>query len=59
MNITHTEYKMYISYHSRFILEGVEETSQISLSISDITSYQNDLAIANTADVTGGKPITI
>jgi hypothetical protein len=40
------------TYHSRFIPEGVAESFHISF-------YQNYLAIRNTADVTGGKPIAI
>jgi hypothetical protein len=43
------------TYHTRFIPEGVAEASQILL----LTFYQNYLAMSNTADVTGGKPIAI
>jgi hypothetical protein len=46
------------TYHSRFIPEGVAETSQIFLQMAP-TLYQNDLAMRNTADVTGGKPIAV
>jgi hypothetical protein len=42
------------SYHSRFIPEGVAETSQIH---RDAHILPEDLAMRNTADVTGGKPI--
>jgi hypothetical protein len=42
------------TYHSRFIPEGVAEASQTFL--QDVY-YQNYLAMSNTADVTGGKPI--
>jgi hypothetical protein len=46
---------MYLhAYHSRFIPKGVTETSQLFL---QETFYETDLAIENTADVTGGKPI--
>jgi hypothetical protein len=38
------------TYHSRLIPEGVAEAS---------TFYHNDLAMRNTADVTGGKPIAV
>jgi WD40 repeat protein len=37
--------------------EGVAEASRIFL--SDATFYQNCLAMRNTADVTGGKPIAV
>jgi hypothetical protein len=42
------------TYHSRFIPEGVAEVSQIFLQ-----DDQNYLAMSNTADVTGGKPIAV
>jgi hypothetical protein len=45
------------SNHSRFIPKGVAETSQIFL--RDTYVYQNQLAMRNTADVTGGKHIAI
>jgi hypothetical protein len=41
------------TYHSRFIPEGVAEASQAS------TFFQNYLAMSNTADITGGKPIAV
>jgi hypothetical protein len=44
-----------LTYHSCFIPERVAEVSQNFL--QDI--YQNYLVIRNTADVTGGKPITV
>jgi hypothetical protein len=47
------------TYYSRFITEGVAETSQIP---ETPTFYQNDnerLAMRNTADVTDGKPIAV
>jgi hypothetical protein len=43
------------TYHSRFIPEGVPEISQIFLR----DSLQNDSAMRNTTDVTGGKPIAV
>jgi hypothetical protein len=43
-------------HHSRFIPEGVAEASQIFLGDH---VYQNYLAMSNTADVTGGKPIAV
>jgi hypothetical protein len=43
-------------YHSRFIPEGSATPSQIFFETP--TCYQNDLAISNTADVTG-KPIAV
>jgi hypothetical protein len=46
------------TYHSRFIREGVAETSQIFL--RDTPRFNlNYLAMSNTADVTGGKPIAV
>jgi hypothetical protein len=56
-------YKMYIlvftkkihTYYSRFIPEGVAE----AYSTETPTSFQNYLAMSNTADVTGSKPIAI
>jgi hypothetical protein len=45
------------TYHSRFIPEGVAETSQIFLRDTHILSKL--LATRNTADVTGGKTIAI
>jgi hypothetical protein len=44
------------TYHSRFIPEGVAELSQIFLRDTYVLSK---LAIKNTADVTGGKPISV
>jgi hypothetical protein len=44
------------TYHSRFIPEGVAEVSQIFLRDTHVLSK---LVMRNTADVTGGKPITI
>jgi hypothetical protein len=44
------------TYHSRFILKGVAEASQI---FETPTFYQNYFAMRNTADVTGGKPIAV
>jgi hypothetical protein len=43
------------TYLACFIHEGVAETSPTLL--QDPTFYQNYLAMRNTADVTGGKPI--
>jgi hypothetical protein len=43
---------VFYTYHSRFIPEGVAEASQISL-------RGPRLAVRNTADVTGGKPIAV
>jgi hypothetical protein len=40
--------------HSRLMPEGVAMAPQI---LPKYRFYQNDLAISNTADVTGGKPI--
>jgi hypothetical protein len=45
------------TYHSRFIPEEVVETSQTFL--RDAHFYQNDLAMRNTADVSGGKPFAV
>jgi hypothetical protein len=42
-------------YHSRFISEGVAEASQKFSK----TLHLNYLAMSNTADVTGGKPIAV
>jgi hypothetical protein len=50
----HTGYSY--TYHSRFIPGRVAESSQIFLTP---TFYQNYLAMSNTADVTGGKPIAV
>jgi hypothetical protein len=44
------------TYHSRFIPEGVAEVSQIFLRDTHILPK---LAMRNTADVTGGKPIAV
>jgi hypothetical protein len=46
--------KLIHAHHSRLIPKGIAEASQIFL-----RDAQNDLAMKNTADVTGGKPITI
>jgi hypothetical protein len=45
------------TYHSRFIPEGVAEVSRYSSETH--TFYQNLIAMRNTADVTGGKPIAV
>jgi hypothetical protein len=45
------------TYHSRFIPEGAAEVSQIFL--RDTHVFQNKLAMRNTADVAGGKPIAV
>jgi hypothetical protein len=45
------------TYHSRLIPKGVAEASQIFL--RDAHNLQNDLALRNTADVTGGKLIAV
>jgi hypothetical protein len=54
------EKRFYLSfmhtYHSRFFIERVAETSQIS---ERSTLSQNGLAMRNTAHVTGGKPIAV
>jgi hypothetical protein len=42
-----------VTYHLRFILEAVAEASETP------TFYQNYLAMSNTADVMGGKPIAV
>jgi hypothetical protein len=47
---------MYHTYHSRLIPKGVAEESQI---LETPTSYQNDLSMRDTSDVTGGKPIAV
>jgi hypothetical protein len=49
------------TYHSRLIPEGVSEASQIFLQDGKTwaTFYRNDLAMKNTADVTGDKPIAV
>jgi hypothetical protein len=52
-DVTPLTYMHTIAYYSRFISEGEPEASQIN---HRDTFYQNDLAIRNTADVTGGKP---
>jgi hypothetical protein len=44
------------TYHSRFILERVAEVSQIFLRDTHLLPK---LAMRNTADVTGGKPIAV
>jgi hypothetical protein len=44
------------TYHSRFISEGVAEASQIFLRHTHVLPK---LAMRNTADVTGGKPIAV
>jgi hypothetical protein len=44
-------------YHSRFLPEGVAEASQIFL--RDAHVLPKYLAICNTADITGGKPIAV
>jgi hypothetical protein len=49
-NLIHT-------YLSRFIPESVADTSQISSATPSF--YQNDLAMRNTADVSGGKLIGV
>jgi hypothetical protein len=50
-------YFFYIhTYHSRFILEGVAEASQIFLRDAHVLPK---LAMRNTADVTGGKSIAV
>jgi hypothetical protein len=43
------------TYHSRFISDGVAEVSQIFLRDTHALAK---LAMRNTADVTGGKPIS-
>jgi hypothetical protein len=45
------------TYHSRLISEGVAEAFQIFL--PDASFYQNDIALRNTLDVTGGKTVAI
>jgi hypothetical protein len=49
------------TYHSRFISEKVAEVSQIYLRDGYYvgTFHQKLLAMRNTADVTGGKPIAV
>jgi hypothetical protein len=42
------------TYHSRYILEGVAEVSQIFLRDTHVL-----LAMRNSSDVTGGKPIAV
>jgi hypothetical protein len=44
------------TYHSRFIPKGVAEISQIFLRDTHVLPK---LAMRNTADVTGGKPIAV
>jgi hypothetical protein len=48
--------KEFIPYHSRFISEVVAELSQI---FEEGVLYLNYLAVRNTTDVTGGKPIAV
>jgi hypothetical protein len=43
-------------YHSRFIPEEAAEVSQIFLRYTQVLP---NLAMMNTADVTGGKPIVV
>jgi hypothetical protein len=45
------------TYLPRFIPEWVAETSQISFETP--VFYQNDLAMRNAEDVTGGKPFAV
>jgi hypothetical protein len=45
------------TYHSRFIPEGVAEAWRYCSETPMF--YQNYLAVRNTADVTGGKPIAV
>jgi hypothetical protein len=45
------------TYHSRFIPEGVAEASQIFFRGTHVLPKY--LAMRNTADVTGGKPIAV
>jgi hypothetical protein len=47
------------TYHSRFIPEGVAEVSQIFLRDTHVLPKKKKLAMRNTADVTGGKPIAV
>jgi hypothetical protein len=47
------------TYHSRFIPEGVAEVSQILSQIFHPRFTKIILAMRNTADVTGGKPIAV
>jgi hypothetical protein len=46
------------TYHSRYIPEGVAGASQIFLRDAQVLP-KLILAISNTADVTGGKPIAV
>jgi hypothetical protein len=47
-------------YRSRFIPKGVAEASQIFLRDAHVLpNYQNYLAIKNTTDEIGGKPIAV
>jgi hypothetical protein len=48
-------HKLLNTHYSRFILEGVPETSQI---FEDTLFYLNILAIRSTADVTGKSIVT-
>jgi hypothetical protein len=52
-----TTFEYVYTYHSRFIPEGVAEASQIFF--GDTHVYHNYLAMSNTADMTGGKPIAV
>jgi hypothetical protein len=45
------------TYHSRLIPEEVAEASRYSSETPEF--YQNYLAMSNTAEVTGGKPIAV
>jgi hypothetical protein len=48
------------TYHSRLIPEGVAEASHgLKYSSQTPMFYQNDLAMRNTTDVTGSKPIAV
>jgi hypothetical protein len=46
------------TYHSRFIPEGVAEASQIFFRNAHVLT-KILIAMRNTADVTGGKPIAV
>jgi hypothetical protein len=48
---------VYFTYHSRFIPKGIAEVSQIFL--RDTHVLPKLLAMRNTAEVTGGKPIAV
>jgi hypothetical protein len=55
--ITHVDIKeLFYIYHARVIPEGVAGVAYYS---ETATFYQNYLALTNTADVTGGKPIAV